>query len=83
MKSPLPWHLFLLTAAVHLPLRYPSISQLGPEVMESTRCILPAGEFYLGVSTVMPPSPNEELSQFIEVAGDMQGVDLVLSGSHE
>ena len=38
---------------------------------------LPAGEFYMGPSTVMPPSPKEEFSHFIEVAGDMQGVDIV------
>jgi hypothetical protein len=44
---------------------------------------LPAGEFYLGISTVMPPSPEEELSHFMEVAGDMQGVDLVLPSSPE
>jgi hypothetical protein len=43
---------------------------------------LPAGGFYLGVSSVMPPL-QEELSHFIEVAGDMQGLDLVLRGPHE
>ena len=43
---------------------------------------LPAGEFYLGVSSVMPPL-QEELSRFVEVAGDMQGLDLVLRGPHE
>jgi hypothetical protein len=44
---------------------------------------LPAGEFYMGTSTVMPPAPNKELSHFIKVAGDMQGVDLVLPDSSE
>jgi len=44
---------------------------------------LPAGKFYLGVSTIMPPPAEEELSRFVEVAGDMQGVDLVLRGPHE
>ena len=44
---------------------------------------LPAGAFYLGTSTTMPPPVEEELSRFIEVAGDMQGVDLVLRGPHE
>jgi hypothetical protein len=44
---------------------------------------LPAGAFYLGTSTIMPPSPEEKLSHFIEVAGDMQGLDLVLRGPHE
>jgi hypothetical protein len=44
---------------------------------------LPAGEFYLGAATLMPPSPEEELSHFIEVAGDMQGVDLVLRKPRE
>ena len=43
---------------------------------------LPAGGFYLGVSSVMPPL-QEELSRFVEVAGDMQGLDLVLRGPHE
>ena len=44
---------------------------------------LPAGEFYLGTSTLMPPPPKEELSHFIEVVGDMQGVDLVLQNPQE
>ena len=44
---------------------------------------LPAGAFYLGPSTLMPPSPKEELLHFIEVAGDMQGVDLVLQNPRE
>jgi hypothetical protein len=44
---------------------------------------LPAGAFYLGTSTIMPPPAEEELSRFIEVAGDMQGLDLVLRGPHE
>ena len=44
---------------------------------------LPAGAFYLGTSTIMPPSPEEKLSRFVEVAGDMQGVDLVLRDPHE
>ena len=44
---------------------------------------LPAGEFYLGTSTVMPPSPKEELSHFIEIAGDMQGVDFILQNPPE
>ena len=44
---------------------------------------LPAGAFYLGPSTLMPPSPKEELLHFIEVAGDMQGVDLVLRDPQE
>jgi hypothetical protein len=44
---------------------------------------LPAGAFYLGTSTIMPPSPEEKLSHFIEVAGDIQGMDLVLRGPHE
>ena len=44
---------------------------------------LPAGAFYLGTSTIMPPPAEEELSHFIEVTGDMQGVDLVLRGPHE
>jgi hypothetical protein len=44
---------------------------------------LPAGEFYMGPSTVMPPSPEEELSHFIKVAGDMQGVDLVFRNPPE
>ena len=43
---------------------------------------LPTGGFYLGVSSVMPPL-QEELSRFVEVAGDMQGLDLVLRGPHE
>jgi len=41
------------------------------------------GKFYLGVSTIMPPPAEEELSLFVEVAGDMQRVDLVLRGPHE
>ena len=44
---------------------------------------LPAGEFYMGTSIVMPPSQDEELSHFINVAGDMQGVDLVLRNPQE
>jgi hypothetical protein len=44
---------------------------------------LPAGAFYLGTSTIMPPPAEEELSRFVEVAGDMQGLDLVLRGPHE
>jgi hypothetical protein len=44
---------------------------------------LPAGKYYMGVSTVMPPSPKGELSHFIEVAGDMQGVDLVFRDPQE
>jgi hypothetical protein len=44
---------------------------------------LPAGEFYLGAATLMPPSPEEELLHFIEVSGDMQGVDLVLRNPQE
>ena len=44
---------------------------------------LPAGAFYLGTSTITPPPAEEELSHFIEVAGDMQGLDLVLRGPHE
>jgi len=44
---------------------------------------LPAGKFYLGVSTVMPPLPKEEFQQSVEVAGDIQGVDLVFRGPHE
>jgi len=44
---------------------------------------LPAGAFYLGTSTIMPPTAEEELSRFVEVAGDMQGLDLVLRGPHE
>ena len=44
---------------------------------------LPAGEFYMGTSTIMPPSPDEERSHFINVAGDMQGVDLVLRDPQE
>ena len=44
---------------------------------------LPAGEYYMGPSTVMPPSPKQELSQFIEVAGDMQGLDLVFRNPQE
>ena len=39
---------------------------------------LPAGGFYIGASTVMPPSAKEELSRFLEVAEDMQGVDIIL-----
>jgi hypothetical protein len=31
----------------------------------------------------MPPSPEEELSHFIKVAGDMQGVDLVFRNPPE
>jgi len=41
---------------------------------------LPAGEYYLGASTAMPPSSKVELSHFIKVASDMQGVDLVFRG---
>ena len=44
---------------------------------------LPAGEYYLGTSTLMPPSPKGELLHFIEVAEDMQGVDLLLPDSSE
>jgi hypothetical protein len=44
---------------------------------------LPAGAFYMGAATLMPPSPEEELSHFIEVAGDMQGMDLVLRNPQE
>ena len=44
---------------------------------------LPAGAFYLGTSTIMPPPAEEELSRFVEVAGDLQGLDLVLRSPHE
>jgi hypothetical protein len=44
---------------------------------------LPAGEFYLDTSAVMPPLPKEELSRLIEVAGDMQGVDLIFRKPQE
>jgi hypothetical protein len=38
---------------------------------------LPAGEFYIGASTHMPPSPKEELPRFIEVSEDMEGMDII------
>jgi len=44
---------------------------------------LPAGKYYFGVSTVMPPTLKEELSHSIEVKGDMQAVDLVLPDPQE
>lgn len=44
---------------------------------------LPPGRFYLGAATVMPPPPGVELSRVIEVAEDMQGVDIVLPEPEE
>jgi hypothetical protein len=44
---------------------------------------LPAGGFYVGASTVMPPSQKEDLSRFIEVAEDRQGVELIFRNRRE
>jgi len=74
---------YVLADSRRAPAGIPQYLSAWTEIEGKYTLYLPAGKYYLGVSTVMPPALKEELSHAIEVKGDMQGVDLVLPDPQE